>query len=113
MIPRGLLLLWVGCAAPEPQRFEECAGVEDPTARQDCWFGFAKGLEDPRALDAAIAAVVDPTERDLLISRLIVLDPRSGPRLCAQASTPAGAEKCRQVLGRPHLGAPRKRERGP
>lgn len=107
-----ILLLLTACAGPSPQRFAECSALEDAVARQECWYGFAQPLAaDPAALEAAITSVEAPAERDLLITRLIVADPRSGPRLCAQVSTPPGQEKCRQVLGRPHLGAPRKRER--
>ena len=109
---RGLLftLLTTACATtPEPTRLEDCAAVTDAVARGDCQLKFTTPLlEDPKALDAALALVPEGVERDALIARLAVTDPRRGARLCKAMTTPEGQQKCQQVLGRPHLGAPRK-----
>jgi len=82
----------------------DCEATGDPTAREDCRFTLAQGLLDqPEALQAALAQVSEPDSRDLLLLRLAVAAPaRSGP-LCAQVQSAPARDKCRQVLGRPHL----------
>ncbi|MCK6503757.1 hypothetical protein L6R53_10215 [Myxococcota bacterium] len=99
----ALLLLALGCARP-PASFADCATLRDPAAREDCRFTHARALLDqPQALQAALDSVAEPESRDLLLLRLAVAEPTRAAALCHQAATPGAQEKCRQVLGRPHL----------
>lgn len=96
------LLVWA-CAA-EPGSFADCAGLGDPTAREECRFTFAKALLDqPAELDAALASIDQVDSRDLLLLRLAVAEPTKASHLCRQVQTAPALEKCRQVIGRPHL----------
>jgi hypothetical protein len=62
-------------------------------------------------LDELLASVQPDEERDLLIIELAVADPQMGSRLCPRVKTPLGERQCQQVLGRPHLGAPKREPR--
>lgn len=107
------LLLLLACA-PEPENFADCARLEDVVPREDCRLTFAReSLDDPDGLMALIDAVDDEASRDLLINRLAKIDPRRAGHLCEKTSTPAGRSKCRGVVGRPHLRAPRPGEERP
>lgn len=98
-----ILLLWLACA-PAPRGFADCDRLSG-MAREDCRLAFARPLlDDPPALQAALAQVEDPQARDLLLLRLAVDDPARAGALCAQVTDPAAVARCRQVLGRPHLG---------
>lgn len=61
----------------------------------------AKG--DMKAVDAEIAALSTPYERDILRLRLATHDPKHGAHLCEGVTSPSEAAKCTQVVGRPHL----------
>lgn len=96
------MLLWA-CAG-QPSTVAECAGLDDATAREECRFTLARALLDqPEALDAAIASVEEVESRDLLLLRLAVAEPTRASHLCERVQTAPAQEKCRQVLGRPHL----------
>ncbi len=98
-----LSLLLAGCTT-EPASFADCADVADLTAREDCRLQFARQLlDDPTALDAAIDSVPEADSRDLLLLRLAVAEPTRASRLCERVVGAGAVEKCRQVLGRPHL----------
>jgi len=98
-----LLLVLAGCAQA-PTRFEECAALSDVTAREDCRLDFARQLlDDPGALQAAIDSVEPADSRDLLLLRLAVAEPARAGWLCTRVQGAGAQEKCRQVLGRPHL----------
>ena len=60
-------------------------------------------MGDTKALDAALADIAEPESRDLLLLRLAIAEPQKAGRLCERVTTPGADEKCRQVLGRPHL----------
>ncbi len=62
-------------------------------------------------LDDLLDGVQPADERDLLIIELAVADPSLGSRLCPRVKTPLGERQCQQVLGRPHLGAPKREPR--
>lgn len=102
----ALLLVVLGCGEPEPTRFEECARL-DPLPREDCRLGFARQLLDrPDELQAALDSLPDDSSRDLLLLRLAVAEPTRASGLCGRTRSEPAREKCRQVLGRPHLSTP-------
>ena len=55
------------------------------------------------AFDKEIRKVDDPMQRDLLLLQLAVASPRFSPDLCRKVESHGAVEKCRQVMGRPHL----------
>ena len=59
------------------------------------------------AFDGKLQAIDDPLQRDLLVLQLAVLSPRHAPALCKRTKSQNAQEKCRQVVGRPHLGTAR------
>ena len=98
-----LLTLLLACQ-PEPTNVAECAQLGDAAAREECRYGFVAPLVgDTKALDAALADIAEPESRDLLLLRLAIAEPQKAGRLCERVTTPGADEKCRQVLGRPHL----------
>ena len=106
------LLLALGCA--EPDTVAGCAGLRDATAREECRYRLVAPLTgDAAALDAALDAIEDPASRDLLLLRLAIAEPARASRQCARVTTDGAAEKCTQVLGRPHLSTTRKPPRRP
>lgn len=97
-----ILALLLSCA-PAPTSLPDCDRL-DGMAREDCRFGFARALvADPPALQEALLGIDDPVARDLLLLRLAVDDPARAGQLCQQVQTDGAIQKCRQVLGRPHL----------
>ncbi len=105
----SLLLLILGCT-PAPVSLEDCAALPDTTAREDCRLSFIAPLSgDDQALSAALESIDDPQSRDLLRYRLAVSDPVQHSRQCEAVQAAALQEKCRQVVGRPHLSSTRKR----
>lgn len=103
----GLLLALAACSSAPPQTMSGCAGLDEPTEREDCRLRVAgEHLDELEALRRQIALVSSPESRDLLRIRLAVQDPhRAGP-LCRDAETNPAAQRCQQVLGRPHLRTP-------
>ncbi len=125
--PRALprLALALGLAAcGGPESLADCAAVADPAAREQCRWeqiqplaaGLAATPPAPgaaAALDAALATVEPAESRDLLRLRLSIAHPTEAARFCRGAETTGAQEKCRQVLGRPHLGTRPRAPRGP
>jgi hypothetical protein len=107
-----VLLLWLAaCGTPE-----DCDRVRDEVAREDCRFERASALfgTDPQGFRTTLLAIPTPESRDLVRLRLAIRDPGAGPVLCREVETLAAQEKCRQVLGRPHLStAPQRHEAHP
>ncbi len=102
------LLSLLACGPSEPQAIADCAQIADGTAREECRMGFAAAqLDDLAAMRALIAEVDEVESRDLLRLRLAVRDPVRAGGLCKDAETPPAQQRCEQVLGRPHLRAPR------
>lgn len=104
---RGLtgaaLGLAVACGSA-PASLEDCGALPDAAEREACHYTFIRPLlDDPAALDAALATIEDPGSRDLLLLRLAIADPQRAGKLCARVATAGAQERCRQVLGRPHL----------
>ena len=105
----GLLLAIVGACTAEPTTLAECTRRDSPAAVEDCRFEKVKPLiADDDALDAALDTIEDPGSRDLLLLRLAISDPQRAGRLCRRVETPGATERCRQVLGRPHLSTTRR-----
>lgn len=95
--------LLMGCARP-PASFADCGALSDLAAREECRFEHARALLDqPDALQAALASVPEVDSRDLLLLRLAVAEPTRAAALCHQTTTPGARQKCQQVIGRPHL----------
>lgn len=98
------LLLGLACGGGAPTTMAGCAALSDVQAREECRFGLARGLLDqPEALQAALAQVAEVESRDLLLLRLAVAEPTRASSLCGLVTTEGASEKCRQVVGRPHL----------
>ena len=55
--------------------------------------------------DGILADNKNAEERDILLLSLAVEHPRHAKMLCKRTTGDIAREKCRQVLGRPHLGA--------
>lgn len=99
----GLLGL-AACSEPEPEALADCAALSDVGEREECRYGFVAPLVgDTKALDAALAQIPEVESRDLLLLRLAIAEPRKAKKLCERVTTPGAEERCRQVLGRPHL----------
>ncbi|MBN1337343.1 MAG: hypothetical protein JXB39_15400 [Deltaproteobacteria bacterium] len=100
-----LLLCLSACDGPR-----DCERIRDEVMREDCRFERASALfgADSRAFYAALEAIPSPESRDLVRLRLAIRDPGAAQGLCREVETASAQEKCRQVLGRPHLStAPR------
>jgi hypothetical protein len=105
----SLILGLVACGGA-PKTLEGCATLSDAAAREDCRLEqlvplFEAG--DEAAFAEGLAQVDDPLSRDLVRLRLAVGNPHRAGHLCRTVETEDAQEKCRQVLGRPHLSAPR------
>ena len=57
------------------------------------------------AFDRKLAERDNAQDRDILLLALAVEYPRHAQRLCKRTTGEVAREKCRQVIGRPHLGS--------
>lgn len=106
----ALLLILLGCQEPTPADLAGCAELSAPTAREECRFGMVAPLaEDREAFQAALAEIDDPYSRDLIRYRLAFQDPQKHSGLCREVEEATLHEKCRQIIGRPHLSSTRKK----
>ncbi len=97
------LILLVG-ACLWGKGLEACDAYGDPIAREECRYDEVKKvMDDPAALDAALAHIDDDASRDLALFRLARDNPSRARDLCARVKTPAMQDKCAKTLGRPHL----------
>jgi len=78
-----------------------CQGKEEITVEQ-----YLPLLGEWEQFDSSIKDL-DQGTRDLLLLRLAVQQPRYSPQLCQRVETENAKEKCKQVIGRPHLTTPR------
>lgn len=102
----GLVL---GCAS-EPTSLDDCSLLTAVVEREDCRLRFLAPLFErggEEALREGLRALEDPVSRDLVRLRLAVGSPHRAGSLCREVETPDARAKCQQVLGRPHLRAPR------
>ena len=103
------LLMLTGCQET-PETLADCTTLSSPTEREQCRFDMVAPLADDRdAFDAALAEIEQPYSRDLIRYRLAFQDPQKYTRLCKEVEEPSLHEKCRQIIGRPHLSSKRKK----
>jgi len=103
---RGWLCVVVavsGCGGTSPSG--ACGEIRDLVLQENCRLErAAEAFErSPEAFQAELATIASDESRDLVRLRLAIRDPVVAARLCAEVETDAATEKCRQVLGRPHL----------
>ena len=84
---------------------EDCDKIGDVVLQENCRLERASSAfeQSEEAFEAELAAIASPESRDLVRLRLAIRDPLVAARLCDKVETDAAKEKCRQVLGRPHL----------
>ena len=111
-----ILLLALACGG-QPQTLADCARLGDPSEAEECRYTLVSPLVgDKKALAAALSeveATAGAQSHDLLVLRLAIAEPSRAGALCAEAKTEGAQEKCRQVLGRPHLGTTRRAPQAP
>ena len=76
-----------------------CSCSTQPNGQQE----LAPLLGQWQRFDQQLAKHSDPLARDLLLIQLAVASPRFAPDLCKRTESQGAKEKCRQVVGRPHL----------
>ena len=92
----------------EPE-ITSCEGVPPGPNQEECRFQEALQLRGDRsALARYLREIADDSSRDLIAIRLAVREPSELGWLCDDVSTRTAGDRCRQVLGRPHLRAPRR-----
>ncbi|MFT5679311.1 MAG: hypothetical protein ACI8RZ_000215 [Myxococcota bacterium] len=105
-----LSLSLLGCTEPTPTDLAGCAALSAPTAREECRFSMVAPLAgDSAAFKAALAEIEEPYSRDLIRYRLAFQDPEKNSGLCREVEETTLHEKCRQIIGRPHLSSTRKK----
>lgn len=82
-----MILFFIACIANEPPTPESLIDL----------------LESPKEFNLELAKVKDPAHRDLLLLQVIVRQPKHSQYLCHKLQTKNAKEKCRQIIGRPHL----------
>ena len=81
-----------------------CDSVSDAIQREECFFQEAVQLGSQRAeIKHYISQMTEPSSQDLLRLRLAVHDPARNQWLCEDVATRLAQDRCRQVVGRPHL----------
>jgi hypothetical protein len=106
----ALMVAILGLAScSQPETVADCAGLRSAQDREQCrWDKIAPLADDPDAVETALAQVEPAESRDLIRLRLSIAHPTRASAWCRTVETSGAQEKCRQVLGRPHLGtAPR------
>ena len=105
-----ILLLAIACGGGAGDL--PCDEVPAGARQEECRFQEALGLGSSRAaLRPYLASIEDPASRDLIALRLAVRDPSAYAWLCEDVTTAEAQERCRSVLGRPHLRPPPKEGR--
>jgi len=105
----AFFLILTSCQSP-PEDLADCAVLSSPTAREECRYEMVAPLaDDPRVFEAALEQIEAPYSRDLIRYRLAFQDPQKYSRLCKDVEEPSLHEKCRQIIGRPHLSSTRKK----
>ena len=120
MLPRLAtipLLVACGGGAP-PTHIGECTRLKTASAVETCRYEMLQpAVKQPRldaeTLDAGLKEVGDEVSRDLVLLRLAIAAPKHAGALCQRVRTDGAAEKCSQVLGRPHLGTERRAPKPP
>ena len=93
----------IGCGGTDSTG--DCGDIDDVVLQENCRLERASEAfqVSPEAFEAELATITAAESRDLVRLRLAIRDPIVAARLCGEVETEAAAEKCRQVLGRPHL----------
>ncbi len=84
-----IFLIFLGCQSKELELDEYSALMSD-------WQSFDETV-----------STMEVTQRDLLLLRLAVQHPSQSAHLCNRVQTQNAIEKCKQVIGRPHLTTPK------
>ena len=111
--------LLVGCSGgPAPTHIGECGRLSTPHEVESCRYDMLQPVVsgprlDADALDDGLKEIADDTSRDLVLLRLAIAAPKHAGTLCKRVRTAGASEKCRQVLGRPHLGTERRAPKPP
>ncbi len=116
--PAWLALLGLACGKPTPTSIGDCGGLsaaaDVETCRYEMLLPTVSGPRlDETTLDDGLLEVGDATSRDLVLLRLAIAAPKHAGALCRRVETAGAEEKCRQVLGRPHLGTERRAPKPP
>jgi hypothetical protein len=100
----SLLAAVVSCEHPKVDA-GDCTKAHDAVARENCLFEAASAAwkRGVPAFRKSVKAIPSPESRDLVRLRIAIDDPAGAAQLCAEVETEPAREKCRQVLGRPHL----------
>ena len=77
---------------------EECAYQEIKAA-----FEASLTTQQTTPFEQALTQITDPTTHDLTLVRLAVAYPAQAGSLCSRVTIELAKEKCKQILGRPHL----------
>jgi len=105
-----MILLLLACFSSGGN--SDCDSISDAVQREECLFQQATLLGDDKAsIKHYIAQITDPSSQDLLRIRLAVRNPGRLQWLCEDVSTRSAQDRCRQVVGRPHLQQMKKAER--
>ncbi len=119
--PCWFFLLLLACSSGngsgrgEDASKSDCRSLSDTVQRENCRFERISQLysTNRQAFRNAMKELEPAASRDLVRLRLAIEDPAGASMLCRDVETSAAAEKCRQVLGRPHLRSPNKLPRDP
>jgi len=105
----ALPLLWCGCT-DSPSTLQDCADRGDPGERDRCLeLLLAQGQLETASVREALTLASDPAVRDLLLLRLVVLEPWSAQQLCPELASERASSWCRDVQARPHVWKGRQR----
>ena len=82
-----MILFFIACMSNEPPTLEALTPL----------------LKKPQKFNSELAKIQDPGHRDLLLLQLAIREPKYSQKLCHKIQTKNAKEKCRQIIGRPHL----------
>ena len=82
-----MILFFIACTANEPPTPETLIPL----------------LQDPNAFYSELTKVQDPDYQDLLVLQVAIREPKYAENLCKKVKTKNAKERCRQIIGRPHL----------
>ena len=87
-----------------PAIFIYVIGCQSTSEQPEDWHPL---LGDWKRFDERLQTVDDLVSKDLLLLQLAVQQPRHSTELCKRVQSSGAKEKCKQVIGRPHLTIPR------
>ena len=102
----GLLLQAAGCTGAPPTTAEECAALRSTADRDECYLVVTPLVfkADPKAgITMVETGITDPLTRDMAWYNVTKqVDPHSN-KYCDRIQDATLADRCRQVVSRPHL----------